>query len=52
MVVEILTVLQTVVVTLPVRETESVGLRVPEVHPDTVAVEKTLGEFVTVKEPV
>ena len=51
-VVEMLTVLQTVVVTLPVRETENVGLTEAEVQPETVLVEKELGVFVTVKVPV
>ena len=36
------------VVTLPVRETDMVGLKVTEVQPETVPVEQALGEFVTV----
>ncbi len=49
---EILAVLHTVFVTLPVRETDMVRLTVTEVHPETVPVEEALGEFVTVIEPV
>ena len=47
-VVEILAVLHTVIVTLPVRETDMVGLKVTEVQPETVPVEQVLGVFVTV----
>jgi hypothetical protein len=51
-VIEILAVLHLVIVTLPVWETDIVGLRVPEMHPDTVPVEQALGVFVTVMVPV
>ena len=40
-----------VCVTLPVRERDKVGLRVPEVHPDTVPVEQAIGVLVTVRVP-
>ena len=51
-VVEILAVLHTVIVTLPVRDTDIVGLKELVVHPDTVTVEQALGVFVTVTVPV
>ena len=44
---EILAVLHTVFVTLPVRETDTVELTEKDVHPDTVPVEQTLGVLVT-----
>ena len=44
---EILAVLHTVFVTLPVRETDMVELTEEDVHPDTVPVEQTLGVVVT-----
>ena len=44
---EILAVLHTVFVTLPVRETDMVELTEEDVHPDTVPVEQTLGVLVT-----
>ena len=47
-----LEVVHTVSVTLPVWETDMVGLRVAEVHSDTVPVEQALGVFVTVMVPV
>ena len=49
---EMLEVMDTVIVTLPVRETDMVGLRVAEVHPETVLVELMQGVFVTVMVPV
>ena len=45
------TVLHTVVVTLPVLDTDMVGLTVEEVHPETVPEEQVLGVFVTVRVP-
>jgi len=44
-----LAVVHIVFVTLPVLETDVVGLIVADVHPDTVPVEDMLGVFVTVK---
>ena len=38
-----------VFVTLPVLETDMVGLTEVEMHPDTVPVEQVLGVFVTVR---
>jgi hypothetical protein len=47
-----LDVVHTVPVTLPVWETDMVGLKVAEVHPEIVPVEQALREFVTVMVPV
>ena len=44
--------MQRVAVTLPVKEIETVGLTVAEVHPETVPVEQILRVFVTVRELV
>lgn len=50
--VEIVEVVHKVVVTLLVRETDMVGVKVEEVQTDTVTVEHVLGVFVAVIEPV
>ena len=49
---ETLAVVHTDIVTLPVRDTETVELSVAEVHPETDPVEHMLGLLVTLRVPV